>query len=54
MSARAGPGSPRLTIRNLDALLATLRRAGVTFDAGRAFMIEDPDGLAIELIEAPE
>ncbi|MBI4421498.1 MAG: VOC family protein [Gemmatimonadetes bacterium] len=48
-------------VGNLDALLATLRRSGVkilaepnAFGAGRAFMIEDPDGLAIELIETPD
>jgi catechol 2,3-dioxygenase-like lactoylglutathione lyase family enzyme len=46
------------TVDNLDALLQRLRRAGVTvleepyaFGDTRAFMIEDPDGLAIELIE---
>jgi len=42
----------------LDALMARLRRSGVkvldgpyAFGGSRAFMIEDPDGLAIELIE---
>ncbi|MBI4421689.1 MAG: VOC family protein [Gemmatimonadetes bacterium] len=47
------------SIRNLDALRARLRQAGVKileepypFGASRAFLIEDPDGLAIELIEA--
>jgi catechol 2,3-dioxygenase-like lactoylglutathione lyase family enzyme len=46
------------TVDSLDALLLRLRRAGVrvleepyTFGDTRAFMIEDPDGLAIELIE---
>ena len=46
------------TVLDFDALLARLRRSGVkiieephTFGDSRAFMIEDPDGLAIELIE---
>jgi catechol 2,3-dioxygenase-like lactoylglutathione lyase family enzyme len=46
------------TVENFDVLLTRLRDAGVNllaepFDFGgrRAFMIEDPDGLAIELIE---
>jgi catechol 2,3-dioxygenase-like lactoylglutathione lyase family enzyme len=46
-------------VRDLDALLVRLRRAGVTvlqsphaFGPTRAAMIEDPDGLAIELVEA--
>lgn len=46
------------TVDGLDALLARLRRAGVAVleaphapGGGRAAMIEDPDGLAIELIE---
>jgi catechol 2,3-dioxygenase-like lactoylglutathione lyase family enzyme len=46
------------TVEGLDALLARLRRAGVkvleephAFGGTRAVMIEDPDGLAIELIE---
>ena len=46
------------TVVDLDALLARLRAAGVTvleepyaFGDTRAVMIEDPDGLAIELIE---
>ena len=46
------------TIDSLDVLLRRLRGAGVrvleepyTFGETRAFMIEDPDGLAIELIE---
>jgi catechol 2,3-dioxygenase-like lactoylglutathione lyase family enzyme len=45
-------------VRDLDALLRRLRGAGVTvlrppypFGATRAAMIEDPDGLAIELVE---
>jgi catechol 2,3-dioxygenase-like lactoylglutathione lyase family enzyme len=48
------------TVERLDALLDRLRRAGVVvieepyaFGDARAFMIEDPDGLAIELIERP-
>ncbi|MDB4877909.1 MAG: hypothetical protein JWM41_4355 [Gemmatimonadetes bacterium] len=47
------------SVTDLDAWLTRLRRAGVTillepypFGDTRAFMIEDPDGLAIELIEA--
>jgi len=46
-------------VHDLDALLGRLRSAGVTvlqspypFGATRAAMIEDPDGLAIELVEA--
>lgn len=46
------------TVRDFDALLARLRTAGVTvlegpyrFGDTRAVMIEDPDGLAIELVE---
>ena len=46
------------TVDGLDALLHRLRRSGVkvleepyAFGETRAFMIEDPDGLAIELIE---
>jgi catechol 2,3-dioxygenase-like lactoylglutathione lyase family enzyme len=46
------------TVVGLDAWLARLRREGVkileepyAFGSTRAFMIEDPDGLAIELIE---
>jgi catechol 2,3-dioxygenase-like lactoylglutathione lyase family enzyme len=46
------------TVENLDALIARLRTAKVkvlegpyTFGGARAFMIEDPDGLAIELID---
>ena len=46
------------TVDGLDALMGRLRRDGVrvlegpyTFGDARAFMIEDPDGLAIELIE---
>ncbi|MGQ0649530.1 MAG: VOC family protein, partial [Gemmatimonadaceae bacterium] len=46
------------TVNGLDALLVRLRRAGVkvlegpyAFGETRALMIEDPDGLAIELIE---
>jgi len=45
-------------VDSLDALVAKLRRDGVKilegpykFGDARAFMIEDPDGLAIELIE---
>lgn len=45
-------------VEGLDTLVARLRRNGVTvlegpyaFGTARAFMIEDPDGLAIELIE---
>jgi catechol 2,3-dioxygenase-like lactoylglutathione lyase family enzyme len=47
------------TVEGFEALLARLRRDGVkillepyAFGNARAFMIEDPDGLAIELIEA--
>lgn len=46
-------------VRDLEGLLGRLRTAGVTvlrapyrFGATRAAMIEDPDGLAIELVEA--
>jgi catechol 2,3-dioxygenase-like lactoylglutathione lyase family enzyme len=46
------------TVDRLDELIARLRRANVTiiegpyaFGGARAAMIEDPDGLAIELIE---
>ena len=46
------------TVENLDTLIARLRTAKVkvlegpyTFGGARAFMIEDPDGLAIELID---
>ena len=46
-------------VRDMDALFDRLRRSGVRvleephpFGTTRAFMIEDPDGLAIELIEA--
>jgi catechol 2,3-dioxygenase-like lactoylglutathione lyase family enzyme len=46
------------TVDNLDALYAKLTRDGVKvleaphpFGDGRAFMIEDPDGLAIELVQ---
>jgi catechol 2,3-dioxygenase-like lactoylglutathione lyase family enzyme len=46
------------SVENLDALYAKLRREGVkileaphVFGDTRAFMIEDPDGLAIELVE---
>ena len=46
------------TVENLDALMARLRAAKVKviegpykFGDARAFMIEDPDGLAIELID---
>jgi catechol 2,3-dioxygenase-like lactoylglutathione lyase family enzyme len=46
------------TVENLDALVTRLRAANVKilegpykFGSGRAFMIEDPDGLAIELID---
>jgi catechol 2,3-dioxygenase-like lactoylglutathione lyase family enzyme len=46
------------SVDNFDALLAQLRRDGVkmleephAFGDTRAFMIEDPDGLAIELVE---
>jgi catechol 2,3-dioxygenase-like lactoylglutathione lyase family enzyme len=46
------------TVDGLDALMGRLRRDGVrvlegpyAFGDARAFMIEDPDGLAIELIE---
>ena len=49
------------TVDDFDGLLARLRRAGVKvleephpFADTRAFMIEDPDGLAIELIERRE
>lgn len=48
------------SVTDFDALLARLRRAGVKvieephpFGDGRAFMIEDPDGLAIELVDNP-
>ncbi len=47
------------TVDSLDALLVKLRRAGAkilqepyAFGDTRAFIIEDPDGLAIELIQA--
>ena len=47
------------TVADLDAWLARLRREGVTileeprrFGESRAFMIEGPDQLAIELVEA--
>lgn len=47
-------------VRAFDALHERLMRAGVRviepmhpFGAARAFMIEDPDGLAIELVEIP-
>ncbi len=47
-------------VRALDAMHERLMRAGVRvlepihpFGATRAFMIEDPDGLAIELVEIP-
>ena len=47
-------------VDRFDALYAKLRREGVkileaphAFGDSRAFMIEDPDGLAIELVEAP-
>jgi catechol 2,3-dioxygenase-like lactoylglutathione lyase family enzyme len=46
------------SVENLDAMYAKLKREGVkvlepphSFGDGRAFMIEDPDGLAIELVE---
>jgi catechol 2,3-dioxygenase-like lactoylglutathione lyase family enzyme len=46
-------------VDDFDALFAKLRREGVkilemphAFAATRAFMIEDPDGLAIELVAA--
>lgn len=46
------------TVDGLDVVVERLRRAGVTvlegpyaFGATRAVMIEDPDGLAVELIE---
>ena len=46
------------SVENFDALYAKLRREGVKvlepphpFGDARAFMIEDPDGLAIELVE---
>jgi catechol-2,3-dioxygenase len=45
------------TVERLDDLVARLRRAGVkvegpyAFGEAKAVMIEDPDGLAIELIE---
>ncbi|MFI5311786.1 MAG: VOC family protein [Gemmatimonadales bacterium] len=46
-------------VDGFDALLSRLRRDGVkillepyAFGSARAFMIEDPDGLAIELIDA--
>jgi predicted enzyme related to lactoylglutathione lyase len=45
-------------VTGLDAMLERLRRAGVkvlagpyAFDDTRAAMIEDPDGLSIELVE---
>ena len=48
-------------VDDFDALYAKLRRDGVkvieaphAFADTRAFMIEDPDGLAIELVAAPE
>ena len=47
-------------VRDLQAMHDRLRRAGVRiiepihpFGATRAFMIEDPDGLAVELVELP-
>ena len=47
-------------IRDFDARYASLVREGVTilarphpFGATRAFMLEDPDGLAVELVEIP-
>ena len=47
------------TVTDLDGLYARLRDAGVTiletphpFDDTRAFMIQDPDGLAVELVQA--
>ena len=46
------------TVENLDALMSRLRAANVRvidgpykFGDARAFMIEDPDGLSIELID---
>lgn len=46
------------SVENFDALYVALRRDGVRvlepphpFGDGRAFMIEDPDGLAIELVD---
>ena len=46
------------SVDDFDALLGRLRRANVAiieaphpFGDTRAFMIEDPDGLAIELVE---
>jgi catechol 2,3-dioxygenase-like lactoylglutathione lyase family enzyme len=46
------------TVDDFDGLLSRLRRAGVkvleephVFGDTRAFMIEGPDGLAIELVE---
>ncbi|MBC7894104.1 MAG: VOC family protein [Cytophagaceae bacterium] len=46
------------SVRDLDGLFARLQRAGVKvleaprrFGESRSFMIEDPDGLAIELVE---
>jgi catechol 2,3-dioxygenase-like lactoylglutathione lyase family enzyme len=46
------------TVTGLDALYERLQRAGIrilepphAFGDGRAFMIQDPDGLAIELVE---
>ena len=46
------------TVEGLDAMFQRLRRAGVkvleephAFGDVRAFMIEDPDGLAVELVE---
>ena len=48
------------SVADFDALFARLERAGVTileaphpFGATRAFMIQDPDGLAIELVARP-
>ena len=47
------------TVDDLDALYEDLASAGVTileaphsFDKTRAFMIQDPDGLAVELVES--
>ncbi len=47
------------TVADLDGLYDRLREAGVTiletphrFDDTRAFMIQDPDGLAVELVQA--
>ena len=57
-SARSYPIGVSFTVDRLDELIARLRRAKVTIIEGpyaiggaRAVMIEDPDGLAIELIE---